>query len=56
MKYVPAGKKKAKVKRVKRVSETQISQVRAGTSIRVRAVYTKKRHNTAWATAVPAIP
>jgi hypothetical protein len=56
VKYVPAGKKKAKVKRVKRVSETEISQVRAGTSIRVRAVYSEKRHNTAWATAVPAVP
>ncbi len=56
VKYVPVGKKKAKIKRVKRASETEISQVKDGTTIRVRAVYTKKRYNTAWATAVPAAP
>ena len=56
VKYVPFGKNKAKVKRVKRASETEISQVKDGTTIRVRAVYTSKRFNTAWATAMPAVP
>lgn len=56
VKYVPVGKRKAVVKRVKRATQTEIGQVKPGTDIRVRAVYTSKRYNTAWATSEPAAP
>lgn len=56
VKYYPVGKRKAVVKRVKRATAKEIGQVKPGTDVRVRAVYTKKRLNTAWVVAEFATP